>query len=452
MYSQTNMSSQIQEFVENLANNSEIKIDLCDFFKTVHQKFYSNYDISFMKYFLELTSHEGEFVVHHEKLIEYGIVTSLRSSDIKDRLNALELVEDIDYSLLRDIPQQWEGARGIKHTKVYRLTPEAFKTCLLRARKYPNQKVDPKVYSRYYLLLEKTYKLYTDYEKKLLNKQLEQKDHQLEQKDHQLEQKDHQLEQKDHQLEQKDHQLEQKDHQIEQTGQELEEQKRYVLRLNEMLIDSSNLPKTQVVYIATSSSFAKQNRFKVGGVESLEKLESRLLTYNSRSSTGDMFYYADWFLVHSYREIENRLKDLLGRFREQITKEMYVLNYTELFQILEYLINHYNEEVDVVNAHLAVLIASLDPGREPVVPEARCLKLIKIKSVGQPTVKIEANTDLEIVQKLEDHFKKMDIDTKSVTFKSIFDELDIKKDRLKLYPTLLEIREKIRPDVVVKKR
>jgi len=35
------------------------------------------------------------------------------------------------------------------------LTPEAFKNCLMRARKYPNQKVDPKVYSRYYLLLEK---------------------------------------------------------------------------------------------------------------------------------------------------------------------------------------------------------------------------------------------------------------------------------------------------------
>ena len=37
------------------------------------------------------------------------------------------------------------------------------------------------MYSRYYLLLEKTYKLYTDYEKQLLSIQLEQKDHQLEQ-------------------------------------------------------------------------------------------------------------------------------------------------------------------------------------------------------------------------------------------------------------------------------
>ena len=384
-----------------------------------------------MKYFLELTTHEGEFVVHHEKLVEYGIMTSNRSSNMKQKLDALELIENEDYSLLLDIQQQWEGARGTKHTKVYKLTPEAFKTCLMRARKYPKQKIDPKVYSRYYLLLEKTYKLYTDYEKQLLSIQLEQKAHQIKHQAHQLE-----------------HQAQT----IEQTSQKLEDQKKYVLRLNEMLIDSSSLPKTQVVYIATSSSFAKQNRFKVGGVESLEKLESRLLTYNSRSSTGDMFYYADWFLVHNYREIENRLKDLLGRFREQITKEMYVLNYTELFQILEYLINHYNEEVDVVNAHLAVLIASLDPGREPVVPEVKCLKSIKIKSVGQPTVKIEANTDLEIVKKLEDHFRKMDISTKSVTFKSIFDEIDIKKDRLKLYPKLLEIGGKLRPDVVVKKK
>jgi hypothetical protein len=38
------------------------------------------------------------------------------------------------------------------------------------------------------------------------------------------------------------------------------------------------------------------------------------------------------------------------------------------------------------------------------------------------------------------------------TFKSIFDELDIKRDRLKLYQTVVEIGEKIRPDVVVKKK
>jgi len=81
------MSSHMQEFIQTLVSNSETKMNLCDFFKTIHQKFYSNYDISFMEYFLELTTHEGEFVVHHNKLIEYGIMTSERSSNMKQKLD-----------------------------------------------------------------------------------------------------------------------------------------------------------------------------------------------------------------------------------------------------------------------------------------------------------------------------------------------------------------------------
>jgi len=99
---------------------------------------------------------------------------------IKDIQNSFVL--NRYYSELLDV-QQLRPQGGTSTKKVYKLTPEAFKTCLMRARKYPNQKVDPKIYSKYYLLLERTYKLYTDYEKQLLCKQLEQKDHQLEQKD-----------------------------------------------------------------------------------------------------------------------------------------------------------------------------------------------------------------------------------------------------------------------------
>ena len=55
-----------------------------------------------MEYFLELTQHEGKFIVHHEKLIEYGVVTSTKSSNIK--LDALGLVENEEYHL-QDILQ-----------------------------------------------------------------------------------------------------------------------------------------------------------------------------------------------------------------------------------------------------------------------------------------------------------------------------------------------------------
>ena len=153
------MKTEQQEFIKSLVD-SKTKITMKDFFKTIHSKFYSKQDISFMEYFLKLTENEGEFIVHHEKLIEYGIMSSKQSNHIKEKLDALNLVEDEDFSLLPDIREQWEGSRGVKHTKIYKLTPEAFKTCLLRARRYPNQKVDPQVYAKYYLLLEKTYKLY----------------------------------------------------------------------------------------------------------------------------------------------------------------------------------------------------------------------------------------------------------------------------------------------------
>ena len=112
-----------------------------------------------------MTEHEGEFIVHHEKLVEYGVVTSTKSSNVKDRLDALRLIEDEEYQLL-DI-QQLRPQGGTSTKKVYMLTPEAFKTCLMRARKYPRQTIDPAVYSKYYLLLEKIYKLFSDYEKEL---------------------------------------------------------------------------------------------------------------------------------------------------------------------------------------------------------------------------------------------------------------------------------------------
>ena len=150
----------IKTFVQTLSHNA-VKTTMTEFFKEIHSQFYSHIDISFMDYFLELAEHENEFVVHHSKLVEYGIVTSNRSSTIKEKLDALSLVEGEDY-LLQDILQQWEASRGLKHCNVYHLTPEAFKKCLMRARKY-NQPVDPVIYCDYYLLLEKIYKFYTDY-------------------------------------------------------------------------------------------------------------------------------------------------------------------------------------------------------------------------------------------------------------------------------------------------
>ena len=138
------MSIHQKQYIQNLIETEE-KLSLEDFFKNIHQKFYSNQDISFMQYFLELTAQEGEFVVHHEKLIEYGVMTSIKSNHVKVKLDALELVENEDYSELPDIrqnlsfggrevlPDIWQNLSfGGRPKKVYMLTPEAFKNCLIR--------------------------------------------------------------------------------------------------------------------------------------------------------------------------------------------------------------------------------------------------------------------------------------------------------------------------------
>ena len=65
------MSIQQKQHIQNLIE-TEAKMSLENFFKNIHQKFYSDYDISFMQYFLELTTREGEFACEWHSQIGHG--------------------------------------------------------------------------------------------------------------------------------------------------------------------------------------------------------------------------------------------------------------------------------------------------------------------------------------------------------------------------------------------
>jgi hypothetical protein len=375
-----------------------------------------------MEYFLELTENEGEFIVHHEKLVEYGIMSSIRSSAVKVKLDSLGLVEDEEYRL-QDILQNLSS--GGRPKKVYMLTPEAFKKCLMRSRKYPNQTVDPVVYCDYYLLLEKTYKLYTDYEKQLLNNQLEHNQQQLEQKDQVIEQNQQQLEQ---------------------NQQQLEEERQYRLDLQDSLIDNNKeLEKKQIIYITTSTNYAKRNRFKVGGVESEDKLGSRLSTYNTGRAAGDDLFYTNIYSVHNYREIENRLKDLIGTFRDRKSKEMYILHYSHLTYIVKYLIDHYNDEVDEINKKLGEFIKDLNIRilRPAIV---KPLNIAYIQQTGRPDVTLTADSETSLNLKMEEYIKSLDTTTVTIKAKDVFDNIGLKTGRRSKYPTLIDVITKILPN------
>jgi hypothetical protein len=145
----------IIEYNKQLINDN-IKLNIIDYFKEVHYKFYKDINITFMEYFLEICNKDDKFIIEHSKLKKYKIITSGRSNDIKECLNKLELAENIDF-IVRNVPQQQDISRGIRNIKEYMLTPYAFKLCLIRSK-------NTKVYANYYLLLEKIFKYYNDYQ------------------------------------------------------------------------------------------------------------------------------------------------------------------------------------------------------------------------------------------------------------------------------------------------
>jgi len=198
------------------------------------------------------------------------------------------------------------------------------------------------------------------------------------------------------------------------------------------------------VYIATSTNYAKRNRFKVGGVENEDKLGSRLATYNTRSANGDDFFYTDRYFVHNYREIENRLKDLIGGFRDRKTKEMYILHYTHLTYIVKYLIDHYNDEVDEINKKLEEFIKDLNIRQlRPVV--VKPLNMTYIQQTGHPDVTLTADSTESLYLKMESYIKSLSIDTVTVNAKDVFDNIGLKTGRRDKYSVLLGVIGKILP-------
>ncbi len=78
----------ITNYLTNEANNL-IKHSSKELFNYLHKTYYSNIDISFMDFFISLIPYEGQFILHHNKLIEYGAFKeNTQSFNILDRITS----------------------------------------------------------------------------------------------------------------------------------------------------------------------------------------------------------------------------------------------------------------------------------------------------------------------------------------------------------------------------
>ena len=221
----------------------------------------------------------------------------------------------------------------------------------------------------------------------------------------------------------------------------------YSTILKDMLVSNEPIQKNQCVYISTSASYAKQNRFKVGGVESSALLTKRLSTYNSNRTVGDEWYFTNIFQVVDYRNIEQRLNILVGRFRDKSSKEVYRMHYNNISYIVTYLCERFDDDVDDINAQLEEFISNLDTTKQcPVIPPPATVKLITTTDLpsGRQTTTIE--------QQLKSFLTTLPSEKKEISRKEVFDAIKLRTGRTRAYSILEELIIKLVPDLTLLKQ
>ena len=191
--------------------------------------------------------------------------------------------------------------------------------------------------------------------------------------------------------------------------------------------------KNHVVYVATTKTYALNNRFKIGGVKSMSLLKGRLSTYNSGRPIGDKMYYAHIVSCVNYTHLEAKIKEVLGAHREVEDAEVYNLHYNDVKFFVDFLSTRYNEEIDPHDEKLDQLVSNV-LNLKPVVPEPIVLNGAELRSVinGRPssTVKVDFDAMDEIEQNewlkrvLQEVKDSKSGDTITIERRSLFDEME----------------------------
>jgi phage anti-repressor protein len=157
---------------------------------------------------------------------------------------------------------------------------------------------------------------------------------------------------------------------IELKSTELSESKRKLIKLNEFVKVAQELKKEEIFYIATTDLYAKNNRFKYGGIITINDLNNRLNNYNIGRAEGDLFYFVKVIKCHKYKHIENCIDMLLKGFKDKVfsKKEMVHMRYPEFIQLIEFILENHNKDIEFINEHGKRFLQNTI-NLEPVLPQ-----------------------------------------------------------------------------------
>jgi prophage antirepressor-like protein len=230
----------------------------------------------------------------------------------------------------------------------------------------------------------------------------------------------------------------------------------YALILKEMVIPTNKRTFAEVIYISTSRAYATQNRFKVGGVEHVDKLKSRFSTYNGRSAAGDEWYFSDIFKVANFKACEKRIEDVLGRFRDKKEKEMYVMHYSDLSRYLEFICKNYENKLETFNEELDNLIANLNRRHsEPVIPkpyEGTTAIITRIIKGIPSSVCIESSVEDLFKERIRRYLDSLPSSTDELKRAELFERIPFQFNRIDGWKWLKQVVSAHKPDLTVKYR
>lgn len=120
--------------------------------------------------------------------------------------------------------------------------------------------------------------------------------------------------------------------------------------------------KTEYIYIATTEKYAMKNHFKIGRATNLK---NRLPGYQTGRPSEDLYFYVWTFECHSSTHVESRIKHLLTDWKETKEKEMYVMHFEALLNIVKFICENYNNEINKLNEFITNM-TTLYYNKEPI--------------------------------------------------------------------------------------
>jgi hypothetical protein len=164
-----------------------------------------------------------------------------------------------------------------------------------------------------------------------------------------------------------------------------------------------------------------------------------------------MWYYSDLFKVANFKAAEKRIEDVLGRFRERKNKEIYVLHYSDLRRYVEWICDHYEDEIEKFNIELDVLIGNLNRHQlRPVIPppyQGTSATITRIID-GIPTnTTIEDSIEDQFKHKIKVYLDTLESTTKEVKRTDLFSKVDINFNKIEAWRWLKEVIHQYKPNI-----